>query len=178
MSAVDGRHGVPERFTSGGRRPINFVGSFLHVVDAQGRIQLPKGIRKAVPSEAQKTLIVTRGLDGCLNAFPLQEWRKYHEIWKQAMSEIDAREQRNRIRLITSQAAETTIDAQGRISVPGELLKAVSISGEVLIVGALDRIELWDPETFRQAIVEVEESFGADGEGFFVPEDLQSHFDD
>ena len=107
---------MPEKFITTGRRATNFVGSYLHVVDSQGRIQLPKGIRAALPSD--RTLIVTRGLDGCLNGFPMQEWRRYHEMWKQAVAEADAREARHRIRLITSQAVETQVDAQGRISIP------------------------------------------------------------
>jgi MraZ protein len=51
-------------------------------------------------------------------------------------------------------------DGQGRILVPARMQKEVGIAGPTLIVGAIDRIELWNPETFdaltAQAVPDVE----------------------
>jgi len=141
------------------RREQTFVGSYRHVVDAQGRIQLPSTMRRAIGPESQETLIITRGLDGCLTAYPLDEWGRLRDQWVQAVSDTSAREARHLIRLITAQAAEARIDAQGRIVVPAGLLRAAGIREEALIVGAFDRIELWDPVRFEQATEAVEDAF-------------------
>lgn len=141
------------------RRGPNFVGSYRHIVDSQGRVQLPRAMRRAMTPEAQNTLIISRGLDGCLWAYPLDAWQRLTEQWEQAVADSSASEQRHKIRLITSQAAATEIDSQGRISVAPNLLKVAGIRKEAMIVGSLDRIELWDPKRFERAMVEVEDSF-------------------
>jgi len=169
---------MPERIQGSVRKLLNFVGSYRHVVDAQGRIQLPKPIRRTLAGDGQKVLIVTRGLDGCLTAYTLREWRQLHERWQRAVSEPEARSERQSIRLITSQAAESAIDAQGRISVPSDLLKSVSIESEVLVVGALDRVELWNPLAFESAMSEVEGDFYQNGDGFVLASELYGELDD
>lgn len=129
------------------------------MVDAQGRVQLPRALRKEMTPESQNTLIIARGLDGCLWAYPLDAWQRLVEQWERAVADSSATEKRNEIRLITSQAATTKIDSQGRISVAPHLLKAAGIRGEVFVVGSLDRIELWDPKRFERAMADVEDSF-------------------
>ena len=156
---------MAEREHAGGRRAPNFVGSFRHAVDAQGRIQLPKPIRRAMPLETQRTLIITRGLDGCLTAFTIQGWRAYHEEWARAVGDAGARVERHRLRMVTAHASEVQIDAQGRVSVSADLLATVGIESEVLVVGALDRIEFWNPNVFAQIMAEMEDTFGVDAGG-------------
>jgi MraZ protein len=55
---------------------------------------------------------------------------------------------------VTANAVEVVPDKQGRILVPQRLQDAVGISGPTLEVGAIDRIELWDPERFAAATAE------------------------
>ena len=45
-------------------------------------------------------------------------------------------------------ADELLIDSQHRILIPQELLQMVSIKKEVLLLGQLERIELWNPEEY------------------------------
>ncbi|HEV3051130.1 MAG TPA: division/cell wall cluster transcriptional repressor MraZ, partial [Longimicrobium sp.] len=49
---------------------------------------------------------------------------------------------------VTANAVEVVPDKQGRILVPQRMQKEVGITGPTLVVGAIDRIELWNPETF------------------------------
>ena len=58
----------------------------------------------------------------------------------------------NQVRLIVSNAVEVAPDRQGRILVPGGLQEAASLSYTVLLSGNLDRIELWDPKTYAEAV--------------------------
>lgn len=136
-------------------REHSFVGSFRHVVDAQGRVQFPRTLRRAMSPEAQDTLIITEDPDGCLTAYPLNEWAEIRGVWREAVNDPKARRVRNMIRRVVAQAAEARIDGQGRISLPSHLLTVAGISEETLIVGAFDRIELWNPERFDEAMDEV-----------------------
>lgn len=133
----------------------SFVGSFRHVVDAQGRVQFPRSLRRAMSPDAQDTLIITEDPDGCLTAYPLNEWAEIRNVWREAVNDPKARRMRNMIRRVLAQAAEARIDGQGRILLPSHLLHAAAISDEAFIVGAFDRIELWSPERFDDAMEEV-----------------------
>jgi MraZ protein len=141
------------------RRQANFVGNYTHVVDAQGRIQVPRAMRKAMLPEALGTFFVTRGLDGCLSAYPLDTWLNLSEQWETILNDAPAVQRRSQIRIITSNAYETKMDGQGRITVPAQLLEAAAITSEAVFAGASYRIEIWEPERFRRAISEAEGSF-------------------
>ena len=141
------------------RRQASFVGNYRHVVDAQGRIQVPRAIRKAMLPESQGTLYVTRGLDGCLFAYPLDTWQNLAEQWELALNDARSFEKRNEIRVMTSHACEARLDGQGRISIPAYLLKAVDIRSEALFVGVTYRIEIWNPDRYEAAIAAAENSF-------------------
>jgi MraZ protein len=58
----------------------------------------------------------------------------------------------NSVRMIISNAVEVSPDKQGRILVPSTLQSAAGLSGAVLLSGNLDRVELWDPETYTEVV--------------------------
>jgi MraZ protein len=53
---------------------------------------------------------------------------------------------------VTAKAVEVVPDKQGRILVPSRLQEEADIDGTTLVVGAIDRIELWQPERFDSAV--------------------------
>ena len=55
---------------------------------------------------------------------------------------------------VTSNAVEVVPDKQGRVLVPQRMQDAVGIAGPTLVVGAIDRIELWNPERFSATTAE------------------------
>ena len=107
----------------------SFVGSYERTVDQQGRIKIPQEVRDSLPADADDTFVVTRWLDGCLAAYPHDQWQAFSESLRQRR-EIS----RNLIRLITAFAVISRIDPQGRISIPPKLLEAADIDGAVLLV--------------------------------------------
>jgi MraZ protein len=125
-----------------------FIGRYPHRIDNKNRLSFPAKLRKLVPRrKGWRNLITTKGLDGCLYVFP-------HEEWEQIVEKLRERPRfeqttRNFIREIMSNAAPTDLDSQSRIAIPQYLLDLANIKDEVLIIGAMDRLELWDPETYR-----------------------------
>jgi MraZ protein len=117
-------------------------------VDEKGRIFLPAEFRRKLPAETEDTLVVVKGLDGCLTAYPQHAWG---EIANKMMRlpQTDAKV-RVFIRGMLSQAAEVKLDRQGRANLPRKLLDRVGITDRVVVIGALDKIELWNPEVWAQ----------------------------
>jgi MraZ protein len=60
------------------------------------------------------------------------------------------KESRAFIRTILGWADDVTLDGQGRMALSKRLMDFAGISEKVLIIGTLERIELWDPETFNR----------------------------
>lgn len=69
------------------------------------------------------------------------------------------RDQRRQFLQLMQHTAETTVDAQGRISIPHRLADLAGIEKEVVFVGAGDVIEMWDPERYSDYVAEAEEDF-------------------
>jgi MraZ protein len=125
-----------------------FKGKYEHAVDDKGRASLPAKIRKALTPEAKDSFVITRGYENSLVLYPLDAWNKYEE---QMRSELNTHREEDRlfIRMLMMWAQEVTLDKQSRIMIPQELMEIAGITTQVVIIGALEKIELWSPESFR-----------------------------
>jgi MraZ protein len=64
----------------------------------------------------------------------------------------EGRDQRNLVRVWAQGATEVEIDRQGRMAIPGFLREFARLEGDVLINGAINRVELWDPSVWEERI--------------------------
>ena len=135
----------------------SFKGQFHYSLDAKGRLNIPAKFRRALAPEANETFVAIRGFDPCLFLYPLDEWKKFEDKLRQ----LPTNKERNRrfLRMITSNASEDRCDKQGRISIPADLLKTAQVQKEVLILGVLDRIEIWNPDVYQQHLDASGESY-------------------
>jgi MraZ protein len=124
----------------------NFIDSFLFSVDEKGRFNIPAPARLGLAHSADDTFIVSRGPEGCLDAYPLDEWTRRVKVLRSIPNKKRGRYYK---RLILRNAKRCKMDSHNRILVPPELLRSVGIEREVLIVGQLDHLELWNPVTFE-----------------------------
>jgi MraZ protein len=126
----------------------SFKGSYIYSVDEKGRVSLPAKMRKSVSPEANVTFVITRGFEKCLFVYPNDEWNKI-EVNLRKLSSYDP-EHRRFVRTFLEPAIETQFDVQFRISIPQDLREFAEIKGEVRIIGALERIELWNPKVYDE----------------------------
>ena len=63
------------------------------------------------------------------------------------------------MRLLYSGAAECSLDKQGRILIPPSLRNSISLDGEVVVVGILNKIEIWNKEIWETFLSESKEKF-------------------
>jgi MraZ protein len=126
-----------------------FKGKYEHSVDDKGRVSLPAKIRKNLAPEALDSFVITKGYDKSLDLYPLDVWSDFEE---QLRNKTNRHEEEDRlfVRTLMMWAQETSLDKQARISIPQELLDFAGITGTAIIIGALDKIEIWSPENFRK----------------------------
>lgn len=122
-----------------------FLGSYLHQIDDKGRVALPAAFRRG---RGAARFVLLHWSDQALFLYPEQAWRDVEE----RLRELRRRrpESRYEVARLTANAVEAVPDKQGRILIPERLKQAIKLDTEVLIVGALDRIELWKPGTFEE----------------------------
>ncbi len=125
-----------------------FKGQWDYAVDSKGRLALPAKLRRAIRPEANNSLTITRGFEGCLYAYPAYEWERVEE----QLSALNTYRRKSRalIRTILRWADDVTLDGQGRLAIGKRHMDFAGITDRVLIIGTLERIELWDPEVFAQ----------------------------
>ncbi len=135
----------------------SFKGSYEYSVDSKGRINIPARLRKNLSPEANDTFVVTRGCEKCLFVYPLDEWNKL----EQSIRQLSSTNPKHRffMRTLLERATETQLDGQSRITIPKDLLQFAGIDNDVLILGVLDRIEVWNPGTYKEYETSQPESY-------------------
>lgn len=134
-----------------------FVGRYEHSLDIKGRVILPAKFRESF----QRGGYLTRHSEGCLALWTPGEFERQVELIKAraAAGQVN----RNRARLWASTSFDVEIDRQGRMPIPAPLREFAALQGEVLVNGAIDRIELWDPEVWSRRVLP-EEGWLLDGD--------------
>ena len=134
-----------------------FRGQFTYAVDSKGRISIPAKLRKHIAPEANETFVMTKGTALCIDVYPLDEWHQIEQrlLKLNPFNPDDAKF----IRMFSQYASEDTMDAQARILVPQPLIEYAKIEKEVLILGALKKIEIWNPKVYEDYINSSSESY-------------------
>ena len=126
-----------------------FVGQYEHQMDAKGRVSLPSAFRREADGDR---FVLMQWEPGYLTLFPEAKWQDVQQkLLEFRRSEPEAW---NQVRMVIANAVEVSPDKQGRILVPATLQAAADLSGAVLLIGNLDRVELWDPATYGEVVRE------------------------
>jgi MraZ protein len=126
----------------------SFKGRYSYSVDNKGRIALPAKLRKSVSQNANDMFIITRGFEQCLFLYPQDEWNRLED----SIRNLSPSNPQHRffVRTLLQWSSDCQLDSQARISIPQELQKFAGIENEVLIIGVLERIEIWNPRTYEE----------------------------
>jgi MraZ protein len=129
-----------------------FLGTYEHALDAKGRVILPAKFREQLEEGA----FMAKSLDGCLALYTAEEFEKV-ALDMQEKARRGAVE-RNAVRSFAAGATEATPDRQGRITIPAHLRTFAGLEREVVVTGALSRIEIWDAARWHDVDTEAERS--------------------
>lgn len=129
-----------------------FLGEYTHTVDEKGRVTIPSRFRAAMA----QGVVVTRGFDGCLTVYPMEEWEALAR--RVSALPITDRSARDFRRFVFSSACDAVPDRQGRILIPSRLLEYAAIDVQVVIVGMNTYLEIWGPESWQVICQNVEDN--------------------
>ena len=125
-----------------------FIGEYRYSLDSKGRINIPAKFRQSLSEDNDNTFIATRGQDPCIWIYPIKEWKKIEDELRK-LSSISGIH-RTFIRQIARSATPSTCDKQGRIIISPSLLSYAGLNKEALILGMINKIEIWNPDTLEK----------------------------
>ena len=129
-----------------------FVGRYEHSLDTKGRVILPVKFR--APFEHGGYL--TQHSEGCVALWTPAEFQR--QMDRKLEQAAEGQSKRNRARLWASNSQDVEVDRQGRMPIPSYLRTFARLESEVLVLGVIDRVELWNPAVWEER-VQPEESW-------------------
>lgn len=138
-------------------------GEFDCKLDAKGRLMVPAMLKKKLPDVEREGLMICRGFENSLIIYPMKVWEKM----EQRLEDVNyfQKEGRGFLRSMLRGLTELSLDAAGRVLLPKILLDHAGITSELVLVGQLDKIEVWDKATYEASFAqEQDEDFAEKAE--------------
>ena len=138
-----------------------FLGTYTPKLDDKGRLILPAKFRDQLAGG----LMVTRGQEHCLYMWPQAEVERITERLREAP--VSNKATRDYVRMFSSASSDEVPDKQGRITVPPKLREWANLSKDVVVIGAMNRLEIWDEAAWNSYSEEQEDAFAELSEEVF-----------
>ena len=116
------------------------IGEYEHSIDAKGRLIMPSKLKEDIGEK----FVITKGLDGCLFVYSIKEWQNFEE--KLRAFPLTNKDARALMRFFLAGAMECEIDKQGRFLIPSNLREFAGLEKEVVVIGVLNKIEIWSKD--------------------------------
>ena len=130
-----------------------FLGTHTPKLDEKGRFFLPAKFR----DELAEGLVITRGQDRCLAIWPIAAFIEQTAALRGAPS--SNKQVRDYQRMIASGASDETPDKQGRVTIPPHLRSYAGLDKDCVVVGAIDRVEVWNAAAWEEYSTEKESAY-------------------
>ena len=131
-----------------------FLGEYEHSVDAKGRVAVPAKFRP----QLEAGLVITRGFEECLQAFPMDAWQALAERIN-GLSQVQTEVRRLR-RHIFANAFDTELDKQGRILLPAGLREYAHIGESAIVAGMNTYFEIWAKDAWDATLTDIAQEAG------------------
>lgn len=141
--------------------PVAFLGTFAPKLDEKGRFFLPAKYRDALGGG----LVITRGQEHCLAIYPTDTYLALAE--KMAAAPSTVRQVRDMQRMLAASASDETPDKQGRVIIPAPLREYASLERDLVVVGVINRLEVWNPQAWEEYSAAQEAAFAELNEEIF-----------
>jgi MraZ protein len=139
-----------------------FLGTHTPRLDDKGRLAMPARFR----SDLEGGLVITKGQERCLYAFPIPEFTRLTELLR--VAPMTDRRVRNYSRVFFASASQEIPDSQGRITVPAPLRTYAGLEKDCVVIGANTRVEIWDSTAWQDYLEGTEQDF-SDAEEEVLP---------
>lgn len=132
-----------------------FLGTHAPRLDEKGRLFLPAKFR----DELAGGLVITKGQERCLYVWPQEEFARVTEQLRTAP--VTAKGTRDYQRVLFAGASDEVPDKQGRITIPPALRAYAGLERDCVVIGANNRVEIWDAAAWESYLAEQEPAFAA-----------------
>ncbi|MEJ7707971.1 MAG: division/cell wall cluster transcriptional repressor MraZ [Nocardioidaceae bacterium] len=119
-----------------------FLGTHTPRLDDKGRLILPAKFRDGL----SEGLVVTKGQERCLYVWPSAEFRSFTE--QLGRTPVTDKRGRDFMRMLSAGASAENPDKQGRITLPQSLRDYAALERDCVVIGAFNRVEIWDAEAW------------------------------
>ncbi len=137
---------------------VNIIGSYECKVDAKGRLALPSGLKKQLLEVMNEGFVLKRSVfHNCLELYPMSEWNS--EIAGVNKLNRFVKKNNDFIRMFMAGVKMLELDASGRIQISKDLINYSGIKKEVVLSSAVNRIEIWDKESYENVVNDPEVDF-------------------
>lgn len=126
---------------------VKFIGEIEATLDAKGRFLLPSSFKKQLP-DGETEFFINRGFETCLSLYPKKSWNPIYEKLSK-LNDFDPKVRAFR-RYYLNGAQKIEMDNAGRILLPKNLMEYASLSKDIVLVAAFDKIEIWDKVKYQQ----------------------------
>jgi MraZ protein len=138
---------------------INLIGSYEVKADAKGRVMIPADLKKQVQPILNEGFILKRSIfQKCLELYPMSEWNKEAE----SLTKLNrfVKENNDFIRAFMAGVRNIDLDNAGRIQIPRDLVNYAGLKKNLVISSSINRMEIWDKETYESELNNPEVDFG------------------
>lgn len=141
------------------------TGTFSRAVDDKLRVAIPKPLREALGSLAEKALYVAPGTDGSLAIYTEDALAQLAN--RLALASPNARDVRAFSRLFYARSQAVELDSQGRLRIPQDLAVLAGLGKEAVLVGVHDHMELWERRRWEQYVAQRQNEYDQIAEAAF-----------
>lgn len=124
-----------------------FLSTFTKKIDKKGRVSVPAQFRAALGAEAFSGIVVYPSfINSCIEACGMSRI----ETLSQGIDSLDPfSEERDAFATaVLGGSSQLQFDSEGRVALPEEMLKEISIGEEVVFIGKGQTFEIWEPKAF------------------------------
>lgn len=121
------------------------VGKYEQTIDAKGRVNIPAKFRPALGDSFVVAFGPVFG-ENCANVYPKEQWYAFME----KVQQVDVEDRAMIMRYIQDNAAECTLDTQGRAVIPSEIRLAAGLSKDIVVVGEHTKVEIWSLDKWKE----------------------------
>jgi len=120
-------------------------------IDSKGRLKVPTPFRRFIEEKHGTVVYVTSLTGDCVRIYPLPEWEAIEQRLSLLPSMDPAR--RKFVDRTSYYGQQSSMDSQGRVLIHPLLRKSAGVVGEVVVLGALTYLEVWEHDKFQQRLL-------------------------
>ena len=126
-------------------------GNYTARIDSKGRLKVPGLFRRYVEEKYGSDLYVTSLTGECVRIYPMREW----EAIEQRLSLLPSMDPARRKFLDRTNyyGQQSAMDTQGRVLIHPLLRKSAGVVGDVVVLGYLTYLEVWELDKFQQRML-------------------------